>query len=79
MEGPLLPPGEVIFGLKKKKKVLRKFLSESFVCFFGRPPPNLRQFLWCRWRADRRVKRAQTRERGPQSALVEIINYLLFG
>ena len=28
---------------------------------------------WCRWGAERRVKRAQTRERGPPSAPAEII------
>ena len=34
-----------------------------------RTPEN---FRYCRWGADRRVSRAQTRERGPPSALAEI-------
>ena len=29
-------------------------------------------FRWCRWRAEQRVERVQTRERGPPSAPVEI-------
>ena len=33
-------------------------------------PENFRS---CRWGAERRVKRAQTRERGPPSALAEIV------
>ena len=31
-------------------------------------------FRYCRWGAERRVSRAQTRERGPTSVLVEILN-----
>ena len=34
-----------------------------------RAPKN---FRWCRWRAEQRVERAQTRERGPPSAPAEI-------
>ena len=39
-----------------------------------RVPKN---FRWCRWRAERRVERAQTRERGPPSAPGEIFIDLL--
>ena len=35
-----------------------------------RVPEN---FRYCRWGAERRVPRARTRERGPPSALAEII------
>ena len=40
------------------------------------PPSKTRapkNFRWCRWGAERRVKRAQTRERGPPSAPAEIL------
>ena len=33
---------------------------------------------WCRWGADLRVKRAQTRERGPPSAPGEILLIVLY-
>ena len=37
-----------------------------------RVPENFRQ---CRWGAERRVLRAQTREQGPPSALAEFLNF----
>ena len=33
------------------------------------------KFCWCRWGAERRVKRAQTRERGPPLATGEFFRY----
>jgi hypothetical protein len=42
MEGPLLPPREVIFGFKtkQKRKVLKKILFENVFVFLSAPPPH---------------------------------------
>ena len=49
-------------GEKIDQRVFHFFFTQT------RVPKN---FRWCRWGAKRRVKRAQTRERGPPSAPAE--------
>ena len=44
--------------------------------FYPHPPPQtrvLKKFCWWRWVAERRVKRAQTREQGPPAAAAVFI------
>ena len=38
---------------------------------------NVRRIRWCQWGAKRRVKRAQTQERGPPSTPAEIFAILI--
>ena len=37
--------------------------------------PAPENFRWCRWAAERRVKRAQTRERGPHQCQQNFLYY----
>jgi hypothetical protein len=58
--------GKTIWGIPKKKKKRDKNRLNA-----------QKNFCWCQGGAERRVKRAQTREQGPPSAPAEILSIII--